>query len=227
MAKPNTPAAAPAASNPKDAAKAAEMEKGFDWTAANLPEGYDASGFTEVAGLTPIYSSEEAHEEDFPPVIGLIDRIETLPPVLMGRDWFIPRMIRVVAMAPTKAVVGKRGARQVVDVPKGEDVLIPVTGNLANSRRLMAACRDPENVHLGAFKIKGTIPTGQPTPMWDWSVGLNEKKIKREGRFAAPFDSGAIDSGQALKGVLPQTATGQPYDPRTGEVKDTAPVARS
>ena len=185
-----------------------------------LPADVDITKIREVGGLTPIFSPQEAWEEKFPPIVGWADRIEELPPVQMGRDIFIPRLIRIQLTAPTKAVLGKRGARQVVDLKAGDDILVPLTGNLENSRGLMAAIKDPRHVTLIGIKLTGHVPTGQPSDMWTFSVGLTAHKMAREGtRFALPFETptpelpaGRVAAGQPVNqaGQSVNMVTGQP-----------------
>lgn len=192
----------------------------FDWMSAGLPADVDITKIQEVGGLTPIWSPQEAWEEKFPPVIGWADRVEKLPPVQMGRDLFIPRLVRVHLTAPTKGVIGKRGARTVVELKAGDDILVPLTGNLENSRKLMAAVKDPRYVTIVGIKLTGQIPTGQPSEMWTFSVGLTAHRILREGtRYVLPIEiPDELPASQVAAG-LPINSSGQAVNMVSGQAR--------
>ena len=204
---------------------------GIDDIAGDLPEGWSADDVVDVAGLTPIYSPEEAYEHKFPKVCGFIAGIEKLNPVQMGKDWYEPVMVRVVLTKATKGVIGKRGARQVVDVAADREILVPVTGGLEVSRPLMAAARHPTRVYWGRFYIKGKMDTGQPSKMWVWAAELHKNTIAREGRYLlAAQDAATLAGGQAnVRGALGQGEVvnqhGQIVNTHTGEVRDQQPRA--
>jgi len=198
------------AKNDKTKATAADTND-FDF-AAFMPEGYDAGDLRVIGGLTPIYSPEDAFEGGFPPVVGLMDRIEILPEVKVGKEMFIPRCIRVQCLTATKATTGKKGERKSVDIAAGEDVLIPITGNLSNNKTLLAACVDAKHVYLVVARVRGQVDVGQISPMWDWDVRLHPKSQERKGRFLLPQNASRIE-------VLGTTSSGDIYD-ADGVVKE-------
>lgn len=200
----------------------AASEKDFDWS-KYVADGYAVDELRIIGGLTPIYVPEEALSQGFPPVFGKMDRIEFLPTQRQGqKDEWTPRMIRVVALMPTKAMGGTGDDRHLVDIAVGDDVLIPVTGNLSNNKTLLIAAAHEDLVFVAGFRVKGQKEIGRPSEMWDWDVRLHPKTERRAGRFMLP------QGEKVTRTELPATtASGTAYDPRTGEVKDQAPVARA
>jgi hypothetical protein len=205
-------------------------DKNFDFSAF-MPEGWKADDLRAIGGLTPIYAPEAALEEKFPPVAGWLDRIELLPEVTQGKDkatgqvrTYVPIMIRVQTTAPTKGIMGKGDALQIVDVAAGDDILVPVTGNLrankvllgavpgARPRRELPPAVAPDKVYFAILRVTGqqTVENGD---MWVWDTRLHPKTIERSGRYALP---------EGPLGELPQTASGHHYDPKTGEIKEHA-----
>lgn len=187
----------------------------FDYSAF-MPEGMSTKDLRATGGLTPIYAPEEALDNGFPPCGGWLDRFEILPEVKVGKEIYIPKMIRVVCTNDTKGVQGTKDVREVTKVEKGKDVLIPLTGNLSNNKDLLLAVSDPNNVHWAIFRVRGTKETGQITPMWDWDVQLHSATKKRDGRFAIPLGGTRIDAPS-----LTQAPNGETYNKVTGEVVES------
>ena len=192
----------------------------FDWSTF-LPEGMKASDFVEVKGdLTPIYTAEEASTHGFPPLIGKMDRIEALPPQGKGKNEWIPWMIRVVASAPTKAMGGTGDDREPVDVKIGDDVYLPIGGNMKIKRQLLLAALDTEKVFTVAARVSGSLDVGQPSEMWVWQT-LIGKPETRTGRFAIPQQFGieAVSRKKLDAGGVPADATGEVLDASGKPVK--------
>ena len=203
---------------------------------ASLPGDFDPKDFHKVGGLTPIYSPKEALAAGFPPAIVWIDRTEVLPAVNMGRDKqtgepivFYPKMLRGCCVTATLACVGKRGQRQVVERKAGDDILIPLTGNLLNNKTLIAAAQHPTKVFLGAFALKGTIDIGQPSELWDWDVRLHAKTMLREGtRYALASSEKVVELPGEKVPALPASQLGQVSQDKnmfTGQAKAPTSVS--
>jgi hypothetical protein len=184
-----------------------------------LPAGFDKEGLQDTGGLTPMYSTKEAFEQSWAPVGGMIDRIVRLPPVLKGKEWFVPHaaLIRDI-VKPTKGLHGTKDNREVVDIAVGGEILIPITGNLETNKELIRALNDTESVHFGIFMVAGQQKVNnQITPMWVWKVQIHDRKTPRKGEYAAPF------SELARLVALP---TGQFYDIETGEVFERGQIGK-
>lgn len=215
------------AKNDKAMGNAGEVgSERFDYS-QYLPEGLDAKGLRATGGLTPIYAPDDALEKGFPPACGYLDRIEVLPFVNQGKEkdgspkGFYPMMVRVCCTRPTKGVVGKGENRKSVDIAVGEDVLIPITGNLKTNKTLLASSTDPKVHFFGIFRVTGTLKVNnQPSDMYTWDVMIHEKSKIREGRYALPQSESAMNH-------LAETSTGEVYNTKTGEVVERAPVAQA
>jgi len=167
----------------KVAASAAGSE--FNWGQFRqfMPEGLDAKDFEKTGGLAPIYAPKAAHEGNFPPLVGYMIRTQLLPEVQQGKQVFIPEMILVEALAPTKAVIGnRREGQEEVDVKPGDLVVVPITGNLQVNEVLLAAADDPKEVHVCGLRVAGTRQVNDmPSPMWVWDMMLHPKALPRKG----------------------------------------------
>jgi hypothetical protein len=207
----------------KSVAGANINEKDFDWSAF-IPKEHKATDLRAIGGLTPIYVPEEALGQKFPPVYGKMDRIEYLPTQRVGqKDEWTPAVIRVNCLVPTKAMAGTKEDRVLVDVAAGEDVLIPITGNLKNNKTLLISAVDAGFVHIAGFRVKGQKDIGRAAgqEMWDWEVMLltNPAPEARAGRFLL---AQTVTVGPS---ALLQTSSGVPYDGKTGEVQQTHVVS--
>lgn len=189
----------------------------FDWSKA-LPEGFDVKGFEKTGGLAPIYSPKEAHENGFEPLIGYAVRTQLLPPIQQGKETFIPEMIMVRAIRPTKAVTGKRrDGQEIVDVNVGDYVMVPITGNIGTNERLLAACDDPNEVSLVGFRVTGTRQVNDmPSPMWVWEMMVHQKKTLRKG---TEFEL-LLNSNERPR-MLGTTSNGSKFD-KDGVVQERA-----
>lgn len=188
MAKPNAKATTQAA-----------PEAEFDWSKF-MPQGMSAADFVEVKGdLTPIYTAEEATTLGFPPLIGKADRIECLPMQGKGANQWVPWMIRVVASAPTKAMGGTGDEREPVDINVGDDVYLPIGGNMKVKKQLLLAAINPEKVFTIAVRVAGSRDIGQASEMWVWETLLGKSET-RTGRFAIPqqFTLEAISTSKQI-----------------------------
>jgi hypothetical protein len=222
---------------------------------AFMPQGYSADDLRIIGGLTPIYAPEAVAEGRFPPCAGFLDRIEVLPDVVQKARIYVPVMIRVVASHPTKGILGKKETLEIVDVAEGEEILVPITGNLRTNKVLLGSVpggrsieglteaqikaitlppkqqgcglvaippMDVNKVFFAVFQVLGQKDVGQPSEMWEWEVALHpitqDRRTFMKGRFALP-------EGPITKGELPQTASGHPYNPQTGEVYERTPAS--
>jgi hypothetical protein len=176
-----------------------------------LPEGFSAEEFQLTGQLTPIYAAKDAFEERWPKLIGFMKGIEELPTVREGKDdAYTPMMIRFKVIAATKGIQGKDDKREIVEIPIGSEVLLPISGNLRNNAKLLAAATNPNEYFLAQVVATGQVRVGKPSPMWELNVQLHPKGQRRAGtEYAMMVASGA---------PMLQTATGAVYDPSTGEL---------
>jgi hypothetical protein len=179
------------AASKKDATKTNVNEQTgeFDWSGF-LPEGYSADQLQQIGGLTPIFMPEMAYEEGAV-CVGFVKWIEELPPVTRGRgsneEVYVPYLLRIQVTRDTPAVIGPKNAREIVTVPKGEDVLVPLSTGLLMNKKLLEAAHDLEFCFFVAMRVKGQIPTDQPSPLWDWDVRIDRTKpLKRQGDLILP-----------------------------------------
>lgn len=213
-----------------------------------MPEGYSANDLKIIGGLTPIYAAEQALAQGFPPVVGFLDRIEVLPEVKQGAKTYVPLMIRVKVTAATRGIIGKKDTIDVVDIEPGQDVLVPISGNLRSNKVLLGAIPGGRSkIGLTEAQVKAIHE-----PLWKNGCGLVEILPFDMGKvFLAVFRvKGTLDVGQVQDmyefdvrlhpktqdratfmngkfalpegaiaiGALPQTASGALYDANTGEI---------
>lgn len=181
------------ASGSKPAARSDESrpaKKAFDYAAFFAENGlkYTEKDLVDVGGLTPIYSFENAYEEDWPPVFGLlVNRIEIEVDKANAIDnqrwrWFYV----IEAEAPTKALSGTGDDRETIDIEPGDYILMPESGALKNRDRLKMAASDPDEVYRVFFRVEGgPVDLGKPgrNPMWPVESKLVGDSIPRKGRY--------------------------------------------
>lgn len=175
-----------------------------------LPEGFEAKELRKIGGLTPIYAGKLALEQKWSPCVGYIVAMETLD---MGEDEEPKQRYRefliIEVSAPTKGVLGPKNEQEIVDVEKGGQILMPLSGNLKNIKSLRAAAGDSKRVYVGVFRVTGQKDTGRPTEMWVIDARIHPKTIERTGRFDLP--RGATPAPElAPNGGT--TSTGEVYD---------------
>lgn len=187
----------------------------FDYS-AYLPEGVELTDVYKTGGLTPIFSPEQAFTEELV-VAGWIDRIFSLPTQRENKeDEYTPYMIMLREIHTDTMGTQKdtQGNNAPIEVKKGKDILIPITGNLKTNRELITAVMDPTQSHFGIFRVVGTMKLDQPTPMWVWDCRLVTKTRPRAGVFAAP---GILDPTR----LFAKNKEGQTFNTDTGEVIDS------
>jgi hypothetical protein len=189
--------------------------------AGYMPEGFDAKENKKVGGLTPIWGPKPAWEQKWPPCVGFMVCVETID---HGEEIKDPKQryreyIRMEAQVPTKGVLGPKNEQDVIDIKVGDDILMPMSGNIKNIKTIRGLIADRDNVYLAMFQVTGQQDTGQPTPMWKIDARINSKKTPRAGRFALPPSANFVPqlSGQPGGGV---TSDGRVYD-RDGVVQDS------
>jgi hypothetical protein len=156
--------------------------------AAYLPKGYREEDFKDVGGFTPIYKPKNAYTNKWAPVLGWVVNIEVLPTIEAKRedqDDFTPLQARVILCAPNKGVRGPRTKEEIFDLGVGEEIFVPLSGNLLYNRPLMVALFDPKNVHLARFTVTGQMPMDLGD-MWTWRVQMNSQTKERTGTFIVP-----------------------------------------
>lgn len=196
-------------------------------TLAGLGDGWDDAEFSEVGGLTPIYSPEFAFEEKYPPVVGRIYSLEALPTIKAkrpGEKDYTPLMLNVLLAKNTKAVTGTKGARETIDAKAGEHILVPVTGNLRTIERLLGAGLDSDNIYKVVMYVEGQVSMNDVrSDMWKWNVKISNVPEKRasDGAFALPPTSKRV--AELLNGGSFKTLpNGEVYNEKTGEITTNA-----
>ena len=189
----------------------------FDWKSV-LDAAYGGEVSTDdmkrLGGLVPIYASELAHEENWPPLVGLLVGVTTLEfkketkPEQRWRDFYV-----IECELETKAIDGVGENRDVIDRKKGDYCLMPKSGALKNVLELDVAAGDTQYVHRVAFRVKGDrIDIGRPKgqEMWPIESHIIAKPIPRTGKHAQmptrrrPAEMGVGGTGQVVD------AQGQP-----------------
>lgn len=187
-----------------------------------LPPELKAKDLSRTGELTPIFNFKLAHEKKLV-VAGRLHIIETLP--IEGAEK--PRLVLKVRdlTAPTIGTQGPKSDQRQVEIPKGGEILVPVSGNLANNKDLIDAIMDVDHVYFGVFAVTGTMPRKGKNDMWvvDCRIALQER-MKRTDKYLLPVSYARAlargDVATALKGEFPAetTADGSVYDSQTGEV---------
>lgn len=202
----------------KNMAKPAAGE--FDWSSVLKKAGLAVTDMREVGGLTPIYASENAHEDNWPPLVGLLVGIQMLEfknetdPKQRTRPFFV-----VECEVPTMALDGTGDEREVITRDVGDYVLMPISGALKNIKELRAAAADPSLVHRVAFRVTGERenigrPKGQE--MWPIEAFLIAKPIKRTGKYAPLEGEMHAPALEAAANGIMNTTTGQMQDKLVG-----------
>lgn len=169
--------------------QAGATEEVFDWS-KYLPTGIKVDESTEDGSLTPIYAGEEALTNGWPPLIGRVDRIEVLPAVKKGAEVYTPHMIRMVLLAPTKAMGGTGDSKQEVDMKIGDDILLPISGSIKTKRKLLLAAINEKLVFTALIRVRGKLDTGAQSEMNDFEVRLLNNAETRAGRYLLPTSGG-------------------------------------
>lgn len=151
-----------------------------------MPEGYSDADFSEVGLLTPMYKPKNAFAEKWGPVFGWATHVQFLPKQVQKNaktgeeeDW-IPLGLNVVLCAPNKGVLGKKGAERIVEVAPGENLLVPLTGQLLYKKELMIAAFDAQRIWLARITVTGQQPSEYPSDMWTWKTELAKKPRLRK-----------------------------------------------
>lgn len=214
MAKVSTKKSAASRSNVREAEErsAAPTVDEFDYTSFFKDAGlkYTEEDLRDVGGLMPIYASEHAAEENWPPLFGLMLGIrnihvdKTTKTEEEGKRLFIV----VEAEVATKGLQGTGDDREVVDIEPGQRILMPVTGAVKNLDEVLTNAMDDEQVHRCLFRVTGErIKMKKPgrTPMWEVKTKMVDDPIPRRGRYAFH----AADNA-----ALPSSSNGVPSLPR-------------
>lgn len=197
-----------ASAKQKPTANTAPEARKFDMKAF-LPEGFSEDDFDIVGGLRPICQPESMMQY---PVAGFVVALLEMPQRKDKSDW---RALLIHLTAATKAKAGE----DIVEIEAGEEVLVPVNGNLKNNPDLLNAACDPNNVYVAMLVCTGAIDVGKQSDMWNFEVKLSRKAIKRQGRYAlhnravpaqlasgpsAPLERGAItdSKGQPVQSMV-------------------------
>lgn len=187
----------------------------------------------DLSAILPIYSFEDAAEEKWPPLFGLlcnririeVNKLEKNPE--QRWRWFYV----VEAEIPTHALAGTGEDRETIDVEAGQYVLMPESGALKNLNELKMAAIDPDFVYRAVFRLTGRkIDLGKPgrNPMWEVEAKLIEEQnpTKRSGRYL--LQNTARDDSAAAAAQLPSAqANGQPALPPGTVVNQQGQPARA
>ena len=142
--------------------------------AAFLPEGMDNEELVDTGGLRPIVQADTMMEH---PVAGWLIAVLDMPPREDKSPW------RAILVETTGATRAKVGEDTNVPVEAGCEVLIPLSGNLANNSQLLDALADDASMSWGIFQTQGQVNVGKPSPMWDIKVRLHPKPKARTGKY--------------------------------------------
>lgn len=164
----------------------------FDMANLGLPSelGIEPKDLVDIGGMRPIAAAEVSFESKSAVAGWLIGEQEMPPrasidPAKRSRgekdDW---SALVVLLTTPTMAYVGD----EVVEVPAGKQVIIPVGGNLANNYELLQKAHDPRQVFWVALAVAGQVRLDkQRNPMWSYAVKSSPKGKDRDtGVFALP-----------------------------------------
>jgi len=184
------------AKDKNDAAAAASKNAPF-W----LPQGTSADAFKDeelidVGGFTPIYKPKNAwaggvETAKLKPVRGFPVGLEYLSLIEAENDNEedrIPLMARVILAEPNVGYRGKRGAaEEKVELKAGDDIYVPINGNLLYNRPFMVSLFDPTHVTFTKFTVTGQMPMAQGD-MWVWRVQFSPNKVARsqDSRLRVP-----------------------------------------
>lgn len=180
-----------------------------DWT--KLAPGITEADIRKTGQLTAMYLPAEALTKKWPPIVVDLVGIETWATVVKnGKPW-TPRQLRGVLVTPAKAIGGTGDAAQEVDLKPGDDILIPITGNLSVNKEILLAAAHEKLLFRAGFAVTGMQET-KNGDMHVWEAPILGKPQQRSGRF--------LQIGQPTE--LPQmngkTSDGTVYDKATGEV---------
>lgn len=221
-------AKAPTKARPATEVEEEELEEGEEETegasTAAVDDDFDYAGFLaengikvkaedihDVGGLTPIYASEYAAEEEWPPLFGLMLGFREIPVDKNDPDQGVRPFIIVEVKIPTKGLAGTGDDRHVVDIETGERVLMPVSGAIKNREELLMAVADPDTISQGLFRVTGRkirMKERRKNDMWEVVSKLVGDAIPRKGRYAQISLSGGMRTKQLGEGDA-STANGQ------------------
>ena len=190
-----------------------------------LPEGMKASDLEKTGGLVPVFNSKLAFEKRLV-LAGRIHILEVLP-----IEDEKPRVVIKVCdiTVPTVGTQGNKLNQTQIEIPKGGDLLIGLSGNLKTNKELVECLMDVEHVYFGVFAVTGQMPMKKGNDMWivDCRIARQER-MKRAGSkymlsatYAKAMARGDISA--LIKGEFPETNDGTPHDPVTGEVYAKVP----
>lgn len=199
-------------------AQAAVTGQKFDMSKF-MPQGMDEKELVELGGLNPICAAEITSQGS--PVAGwLIAELE-MPPRLsieptkrkagVKEPW---SAFLILLTAGTKGGIGD----EIVDVPAGKKVLVPVGGNLGNNDELRLAAADVKKCYWVFLNCTGAIPMSDGrNDMWNYEVSLHPAGVAREGDYRAPLPKrkaiAALPNGDAGKVI---DATGKAVESVVG-----------
>jgi hypothetical protein len=143
---------------------------------AFLPKGFDAKDFDVVGGLRPICPPESMTDPE-QPTAGFVVSLLDMPDRKDGSKWSA-FLVELTGNASCK--VGD----DIVVIPAGKEVLIPMSGKLKTNADLVSAAWDENLVYLGIFRVLGQVDVGKENPMWDFEVALHKQTIPRTGKYA-------------------------------------------
>lgn len=142
---------------------------------AFLPAGMSEDDLSEVGGLRPICQPEEMQDS---PVAGWVVAILDMPARKDKSEW---QALLIETTGACRAKVGE----EIRTIDAGEEVLIPLNGNLKNNPDLLNAAASQTHVFWAFLRCTGQVDLGKPSPMWSFLVKLNKKEPKpRTGKYA-------------------------------------------
>jgi hypothetical protein len=160
-------------------------------TPAAPPPDVAPSGWVEAASDRLVYKPEMCRGQSVKGI--LMARVE-LPEGPNGEPW------HAYIIRCTQPTLGVDREDQVLEVPTGQEILLPETFRLADLRKAA------ENLAIAWevwIKPKGQVPLGQGKKMWTYRVFVNPKSAKRTADQA--FFLGSHTTGA---GAAPQLGAG-------------------
>lgn len=187
-------------------------KKGQNASDQSLLDKLLADGAAELRLDRAIYAAEVCKGA---PLVGFIVDMLEMPAIDAGksteRDW------QAFVFLTTYDTKGVDREKNVVDVSKGEEIIIPATFQIKTA--LARFARDPDKMHEIGLQPKTKIDVGGGKEMWTYRV-IATGNTKERGTVYALV-------GQAQPAQLGQTSSGAIFDKKTGEVKDNVVTGKS
>ena len=253
--------------NDKKAA-AGEVGGGAPDILSLVPDGYEGQvkDAYQTGLLTALYlpkfaalkNEDGTAREGFPDVAGWFDRVHLMPEQTRASgsskrrgeedETWVPfnllvRDLKQTTKGVRRNEIGPLTEKSVVEVPAGDKILVPITGQITVNQDLQDAFLDLDHVYWIVARCAGFRKINNLNAMADWQIyflrDAKKNKIKkaRSGEFSLPDWYkhsvmngdlvGSIQSGELIGSLAEgaeQLASGERVDPRTGELSPGMPA---